>query len=204
MSNGMDYILLILISLLLEAIFILSNCSTIPVCERGFKSCCPDYSWDVESQACKKCLPGYAGINCTKCPFPYYGEKCQEHCQCSVELCHFSQGCPIPSTEMEDLSTVTSTVMENDTIWTTETSSYMYTNSTSRVSTNEPSSINRILLIFIKVIGFADVLMILTNVAVCIYDRQYKAYSRDLRDTTVNFPDNDTMYENVQIIFPPV
>ncbi|XP_062587074.1 uncharacterized protein LOC134248688 [Saccostrea cucullata] len=200
----MDYILFTLISFLLEVIFILSNSSVIPKCERGFKGCCPDYSWDNESQDCKKCLPGYGGINCTKCPFPFYGDKCQGHCQCSMELCHFSRGCSVPSTEMEDHSTVISTVMEKDTIWTTGSSPYMYTNFTSRVPTKKPSSINRIILISIVVIGFVDVLMILTNVVVCMYDRKYKTYSRDLRDTTVNFPDNDTMYENVQIIFPPV
>lgn len=40
------------------------------------------------------CLPGYIGMNCSsKCPFPTYGIKCQEICNCSKEQCDVATGC---------------------------------------------------------------------------------------------------------------
>lgn len=39
-------------------------------------------------------MPGYTGLNCSdKCPFPFYGYKCQEQCHCSNETCDVSTGC---------------------------------------------------------------------------------------------------------------
>lgn len=41
-----------------------------------------------------ECAPGYIGMNClSKCPFPTYGTKCQEMCNCSNETCDISTGC---------------------------------------------------------------------------------------------------------------
>lgn len=44
-------------------------------------------------------MPGYVGLNCTtQCPFPYYGEKCQNICECSNETCDVSNGCRVLTT----------------------------------------------------------------------------------------------------------
>lgn len=41
-----------------------------------------------------ECLPGYIGMNCSyKCPYPTYGIKCQEICNCSNEQCDVTTGC---------------------------------------------------------------------------------------------------------------
>lgn len=46
-------------------------------------------------------MPGYIGLNCSnKCPYPYYGEKCKERCNCSNDTCDVSTGC-------RDLTTLT-------------------------------------------------------------------------------------------------
>lgn len=40
------------------------------------------------------CHQGYFGLNCeTKCPFPYYGFKCQLECNCIDKNCHHVSGC---------------------------------------------------------------------------------------------------------------
>ncbi|XP_062587055.1 scavenger receptor class F member 2-like [Saccostrea cucullata] len=73
--------------------------SEIPKCETGFKSCCPDFKWNIRSQQCEKCTPGYIGINCSsKCPFPFYGEDCQSKCDCQKDICDFSAGCAATTT----------------------------------------------------------------------------------------------------------
>lgn len=39
-------------------------------------------------------MPGYIGMNCSsKCPYPTYGIKCQEICNCSKEACDLTTGC---------------------------------------------------------------------------------------------------------------
>lgn len=39
-------------------------------------------------------MPGYSGLNCTdKCPYPTYGNRCQENCDCSNDTCDLSTGC---------------------------------------------------------------------------------------------------------------
>lgn len=39
-------------------------------------------------------MPRYVGLNCTtKCPYPSYGEKCQEYCNCNYDTCDVSTGC---------------------------------------------------------------------------------------------------------------
>lgn len=46
-------------------------------------------------------MPGYIGLNCSnKCPYPYYGEKCKQWCNCSNDTCDVSTGC-------RDLTTLT-------------------------------------------------------------------------------------------------
>lgn len=46
-------------------------------------------------------MPAYIGLNCNSaCPYPTYGDRCQELCDCSNEKCDVSTGC-------RDLSTLT-------------------------------------------------------------------------------------------------
>lgn len=40
-----------------------------------------------------ECLPGYSGLNCSKCPYPSYGKHCQGFCNCSKTQCDISRGC---------------------------------------------------------------------------------------------------------------
>lgn len=41
-----------------------------------------------------ECKIGYYWTNCgRKCPFPFYGEKCKEMCQCQEHNCDFANGC---------------------------------------------------------------------------------------------------------------
>lgn len=57
-------------------------------------------SWEnnvpvIQVRFFSECNPGYTSVDCTmKCPFPLYGENCQNICSCSpVELCDFVSGC---------------------------------------------------------------------------------------------------------------
>lgn len=39
-------------------------------------------------------MPGISGINCThECPFPTYGIRCQELCNCNKDQCEVATGC---------------------------------------------------------------------------------------------------------------
>lgn len=39
-------------------------------------------------------MPGYTGLNCaTRCPYPLYGNICQEYCHCSIDTCDAFTGC---------------------------------------------------------------------------------------------------------------
>uniref|UniRef100_A0A8W8KHP9 Uncharacterized protein n=1 Tax=Magallana gigas TaxID=29159 RepID=A0A8W8KHP9_MAGGI len=44
---------------------------------------------DTIRKICKACI----GHPCRKCPWGYYGEKCNELCTCGTELCHDVLGC---------------------------------------------------------------------------------------------------------------
>lgn len=53
------------------------------------------------------CLPGYIGMNCSlKCPYPTYGIKCQEICNCGDEQCDVTTGCNTVTTGNVHLYTV--------------------------------------------------------------------------------------------------
>ena len=46
-----------------------------------------------------ECKPGFLGPNCTQpCPYPFYGQKCQGHCNCDRQKCHVSTGCTTGTT----------------------------------------------------------------------------------------------------------
>lgn len=41
-----------------------------------------------------ECISGYTGQNCTlKCPYPTYGDNCQQNCKCRKDECDISSGC---------------------------------------------------------------------------------------------------------------
>ncbi|XP_062599889.1 scavenger receptor class F member 1-like, partial [Saccostrea cucullata] len=93
----------ILIILVQISINVLLSCgSEIPLCEKGYKSCCAYYKWNTETQQCEKCLAGYSGDNCSlpcpypfygdsqSYPYPYYGDGCQARCDCEKYLCNIS------------------------------------------------------------------------------------------------------------------
>ncbi|XP_062599153.1 platelet endothelial aggregation receptor 1-like [Saccostrea cucullata] len=95
----MDYVLFFLMPLTSFLIYC-TNSSDIPKCEGFPNFCCPDYKWNIKSQRCEKCLPGYIGINCSyKCPYPSYGEACQAKCDCEKDTCDVSTGCFYEKTE---------------------------------------------------------------------------------------------------------
>lgn len=40
------------------------------------------------------CMPGYNGANCSiPCPYPYFGNQCQQMCTCIKDLCDVTSGC---------------------------------------------------------------------------------------------------------------
>lgn len=39
-------------------------------------------------------MPGYNGANCSiSCPYPYFGNQCQQMCTCIKDLCDDTSGC---------------------------------------------------------------------------------------------------------------
>ncbi|XP_062572140.1 uncharacterized protein LOC134234096 isoform X1 [Saccostrea cucullata] len=61
---------------------------------RGSFRCCFGYKWDETTRSCMKCDVGYTGVECdVPCPYPYYGEHCQQRCLCKKESCNISFGC---------------------------------------------------------------------------------------------------------------
>ncbi|XP_062582965.1 uncharacterized protein LOC134244730, partial [Saccostrea cucullata] len=58
------------------------------------EKCCVGFKWDEQIGSCTKCNIGYTGRNCEeKCPYPTYGEICQQLCECNESLCDISTGC---------------------------------------------------------------------------------------------------------------
>ncbi|XP_062586985.1 uncharacterized protein LOC134248585 isoform X2 [Saccostrea cucullata] len=66
-------------------------------CQNGNeKGICPcsGYFYDKDLKACKECLSGYMGQNCSRpCRYPGFGKQCQEECSCRAENCDFRNGC---------------------------------------------------------------------------------------------------------------
>ncbi|XP_048769999.2 platelet endothelial aggregation receptor 1-like [Ostrea edulis] len=56
--------------------------------------CCDGYIFDPANATCKRCSPGYFGVNCsTQCPYPLYGHTCQSVCLCNMDACSPANGC---------------------------------------------------------------------------------------------------------------
>ncbi|XP_078328988.1 uncharacterized protein LOC144623905 isoform X2 [Crassostrea virginica] len=72
---------------------------TIPICKENIGGCCEGYFWNSLNDKCEVCMSGYFGQNCSfKCPYPTFGNRCQEICFCKENLCDVSTGCKIQTT----------------------------------------------------------------------------------------------------------
>ncbi|XP_062587663.1 multiple epidermal growth factor-like domains protein 10 [Saccostrea cucullata] len=187
--------------IVLSAPIFLCSCSTeTPKCEKGFKNCCANYKWNNETQQCEKCLPGYSGVNCSQsCPFPFFGEGCQERCDCDNNTCDVSTDCKNVTTDGQTFpfaSNATENILIGiSTISKTENSTFV------DVRRGTSSSINELLLILIETLGCVDLLLIFAHFFVYIYDRRNRTDMNSI-DTTVNYHRTNTMYENIDINFP--
>ncbi|XP_062596751.1 multiple epidermal growth factor-like domains protein 10 [Saccostrea cucullata] len=66
--------------------------------------CCEGYMWNNNIKQCIKCLIGYLGTACDfKCPYPSFGDSCQERCSCNKTLCHFALGCTLDASSRENV-----------------------------------------------------------------------------------------------------
>nr|XP_022287203.1 platelet endothelial aggregation receptor 1-like [Crassostrea virginica] len=108
-SNWAIYIEIIIPIWFIESI---ENTTTPFRCERERnEGCCDGYFRDPEGNNCTKCGPGYFGPNCTLiCPYPTYGDECQEICDCDNKTCDISTGCRIPTTVEFTSSTFSETL----------------------------------------------------------------------------------------------
>ncbi|XP_062613151.1 protein draper-like isoform X2 [Saccostrea cucullata] len=79
---------------LLSLVFLLSTIHVLSRQCRGSFRCCFGYKWNEATRSCIKCNVGYTGVVCDMpCPYPYYGEHCQQRCLCKKESCNISFGC---------------------------------------------------------------------------------------------------------------
>nr|XP_034331943.1 uncharacterized protein LOC117691026 [Crassostrea gigas] len=76
--------------------------------EQNPHGCCDGYKWDSAVDNCVECSPGYSGPGCfITCPYPLYGENCQNICNCSsTEYCDFMFGCLEKQEEISTISIV--------------------------------------------------------------------------------------------------
>lgn len=56
--------------------------------------CCPHTHWDPKRGKCIECSTGYYWVNCSRrCPYPLYGDLCDNACFCARYQCDFKNGC---------------------------------------------------------------------------------------------------------------
>ncbi|XP_062570665.1 uncharacterized protein LOC134232696 isoform X1 [Saccostrea cucullata] len=61
-----------------------------------YNGCCPGKSWNSTLQQCLDCSPGLYGENCShSCPYPQFGDKCTNTCNCNISSCDFVAGCAV-------------------------------------------------------------------------------------------------------------
>lgn len=155
-----------------------------PFCGGDSKSvCCQGYFWDSEQNTCKVCSPGYSGVNCNKkCPYPTYGTRCQDTCNCTETLCNITAGClrlkNEGNTPLHVVSNGSNILNENSTLLVLKVC----------VSEN-PSSItvskvNLTMLTFIQLFGVLAAILIGANVYISIYNHLEK------KRKTANEPTN--------------
>lgn len=62
-----------------------------------------------------------------------------------------------------------------------------------------PQKTNKLLLLFIRIFGCVDIVMLSAYIAVCIYDRRGKDEIVDFVSPGLNCPGRSAMYENIEI-----
>lgn len=145
------------------------------VCNETVSACCSGFFWNLETNGCENCKPGYTGLNCTiQCPYPTYGDKCQGVCNCSTEICDMSWGC----------KTLTTLITGNS------------------LETTMPNLIHpkskEILLPFIQIIGCVDIILLCAYLALCIHDRTGQEKTMDTSSPRQHVPGRSTAYENIE------
>lgn len=144
-------------------------------CNETIDQCCKGYYRSLETTKCEKCLPGYIGHNCTSpCPYPTYGFACQGICNCSNDICNMSWGC-------RTLTTLTT----GQSLETTMPKSM------------QPKSIE--ILLFIRIIGCLDILLLCAYLAVCIHDRTGQEKAMDIASARSYFSRRGAAYENIEV-----
>ncbi|XP_052707738.1 uncharacterized protein LOC128182993 [Crassostrea angulata] len=60
----------------------------------GTSICCPGFQYDSILGTCVHCPKGYFGISCEHpCPYPQFGDFCQNQCTCEINDCNNVEGC---------------------------------------------------------------------------------------------------------------
>lgn len=62
----------------------------------------------------------------------------------------------------------------------------------------EPSKTNEMLLLFIRIIGCLDILLLFSYMTVCIFDRLGQERTDDFVLPSLNVPQHSTVYENIE------
>lgn len=65
-------------------------------------------------------------------------------------------------------------------------------------SNTKPSKSNEMLLLFIRIIGCLDILLLSVHLAVCIYDQTGQEKTVNVVSPSLNLPQQNTMYENIE------
>lgn len=201
------------------------------VCNDTLDRCCIGYFRSIENNKCEKCMPGYTGLNCSdKCPFPFYGDRCQNMCDCNNETCDVSTGCR----DLTTLTTLTTECMPGYIGLNCSDKCHFpfygesckkrcnCSNETCDVSTGcrdlttlpalttvasksiaKSFNTNEMLLLFIRIIGCLDILFLSAYLALCIYDRTQQEKTIDFLPPSSNLPQHSTTYENIENNFFP-
>lgn len=65
-------------------------------------------------------------------------------------------------------------------------------------SITKPSKRNEMLLLFIRIIGCLDILLLSSYLALCIFDRSGQGKTEDFVLPSLNLPQHSTVYENIE------
>nr|XP_034331335.1 multiple epidermal growth factor-like domains protein 11 [Crassostrea gigas] len=184
------------------------------MCKDTIDGCCIGYFWNPKNNVCEKCMPGYIGLNCSyKCPFPFYGEKCMQRCNCSNETCDVSTGCrgltTLPAFTTECMPGYTGPNCSNNCLFPFygENCKERCNCSNDRcdvsagcrdLTTLTALTTGRFLLLFIQIIGSLDILFLFANLALCIYDRKEQEKTTDFLPPSSNLPQQSSTYENIE------
>ncbi|XP_048768130.2 multiple epidermal growth factor-like domains protein 10 isoform X2 [Ostrea edulis] len=80
-------------SLVIILLSCIAMCRTSRSCV-GSRKCCAGFQWNEMEQTCMRCFDGYVGKKCeVPCPYPGYGQTCQQICHCSKDSCNHVYGC---------------------------------------------------------------------------------------------------------------